>query len=230
MLITPQIDRDLFNGVCVFKTINQGLTSTATIPVPNGGFIILRQIIHYPAAFGVANPETRPILQLSMVETGGQDELVYIFRSNTTLNYDPVLNRKWHTGGNMQQIETFKVFRKYVSIDFSMVPNLATNFYPPQTGFKDEAQERQQPLGFGSGVGNNLDSQVQLNTGQRIYPTGSLRQFQGFPFQNTQDRIRIDIDPTQQIPQVNGQPDSGFQPVLFTFGYFEYKTPVNKLI
>ncbi|NDB59025.1 hypothetical protein EB001_11290 [bacterium] len=229
MLITPTIDKDLFEGKCTFKTINLGLTSTATIPIPAGGFIILRQILYYPPAVGVVNPETRPIIQLSMVENGGRAELVYVFRNNITLNYDPVLNRKWHTGGNVQTVETWQVFKKYVQVDFSITPNLAGNIYPPQTGFKDEAQERQQPLGYGSGVGNNIDSQVTLSTGQTFYPTGENRQFQSQPF-NGNDRIRFDIDPTVQIPQVNGAADSGFQPVLFTFGYFEYKTAINKLI
>ena len=202
MLITPQIDKDLFNGLCTFKTINQGLTSTATIPVPKGGFIILRQIIHYPAAVGVANPETRPILQLSMVETGGRDEIVYIFRNNTTLNYDPTNNRKWHTGGNMQQFETWKVFRKSVQIDFAITANFAGNTYIPD-GFVAQAEERTPPLGYGTQPVSLIDSQVTLSTGETFYPTGQTREFSAIPF-NGLDRLRFPIDNTVQITQVNG--------------------------
>ena len=228
MLVTPQIDRDLFEGKCVFRTINQGLTSTATIPVPRGGFIILRQVIFYPPAVGVANPETRPLIQLSMVENGGKDELLYIFRTNTQLNYDPTNNRKWHTGGNPQTIETFKTFKKFVQIDISMAPNMAGNTYPILDGFTAQAEERNPPLGYGTQPVSAIDSQVTLSTGQTIYPTGQTREFSAIPF-NGIDRVRFDIDNTVQIPQVNGAPDSGFQPALFTFGYFEYTTPITKL-
>ena len=229
MLITPQIDKDLFNGLCTFKTINQGLTSTATIPVPKGGYIILRQIIHYPPALGVANPETRPIIQLSMVETGGRDEIVYIFRNNCTLNYDQLLNRKWHTGGNMQQFETWKVFKKNVQIDICMAANLAGNTYPIPDGFVAQAEERNPPLGYGTQPVSAIDSQVTLSTSETFYPTGQSREFSAIPF-NGLDRLRFPYANNTQIPQVNGQPDSGYQPALFTFGYFEYKTPTNKLI
>ena len=229
MLITPTIDKDLFEGKCTFKTINLGLTSTATIPIPAGGFIILRQILYYPPAVGVVNPETRPIIQLSMVENGGRAELVYVFRNNITLNYDQILNRKWHTGGNVQTVETWQVYRKNVQIDVCMAANLAGNTYPIPDGFTAEAQERNPPLGYGTQPVSAIDSQVTLSTGETFYPTGQSRQFSAIPF-NGNDRIRFAYSNTNQIPQVNGQPDSGFQPVLFTFGYFEYKTAINKLI
>jgi hypothetical protein len=164
-----------------------------------------------------------------MVETGGRTELVYVFRNNITLNYDPTINRKWHTGGNMQTVETWQVFRKLVSLDFSIAPNFAGNAYPVLDGFVAQAQERQPPLGYGTQPVSAIDSQVTLSTGQTFYPTGQNREFTAIPF-NGNDRIRFDVDNTVQIPQVNGQPDSGFQPVLFTFGYFEYKTAINKLI
>jgi hypothetical protein len=228
MLVTPQIDKDLFEGKCVFRTINQGLTSTATIPVPKGGYIILRQIIFYPPAVGVANPETRPIIQLSMVENGSKDEILYIFRTNTTLNYDPTNNRKWHTGGNPQQIETFKVFKKFVQIDLSITANFAGITYPLPDGFVSQAEERNPPLGYGTAPVSAIDSQATLPTGETFYPTGQTREFSAIPF-NGSDRLRFPFDNTVQIPQINGQPDSGFQPALFTFGYFEYTTPIKNL-
>jgi len=48
MVVSAQIEKYALQGKCIWRTINLGYTSTYTIPVPLGSFILLRQIIVYP--------------------------------------------------------------------------------------------------------------------------------------------------------------------------------------
>ena len=47
-IVTNRIERLAFNGKCRWQVFWAGLTSTYTIPVPAGGFVLLRQIIYNP--------------------------------------------------------------------------------------------------------------------------------------------------------------------------------------
>ena len=80
MILSPEIEKAALNGDCIWRTFNTGYTEDYTIPVPNGSFIILRQIIAYP----FIQPQKDRVLptnssylwQLCAAEEGGNNELV----------------------------------------------------------------------------------------------------------------------------------------------------------
>ena len=117
MLLSNEIEKALYNGECVYKTFNTGYTNTFTIPMPKGSYIILRQIIYYPVISSAADFLTRSVVQLSINEQGSNNEMLYSFRNNinainTSIN--PAIPNLIFTGGNPQNVETWKVFKKNI--------------------------------------------------------------------------------------------------------------------
>jgi hypothetical protein len=84
MVVSAQIEKYALQGKCIWRTINLGYTSTYTIPVPLGSFILLRQIIVYPfIPFERENPTiSQCVFQLVINEQGANNELTYIIRNS----------------------------------------------------------------------------------------------------------------------------------------------------
>ena len=83
MITSPKIEELAFKGVCRWHVFNTGYASSYTLEVPNGGFILLRQIIFHPFYQGAnRNAQLLNVAhQLSLVEQGSKTELVYQFRN-----------------------------------------------------------------------------------------------------------------------------------------------------
>jgi len=82
MITSPKIEKLAFEGKCRWQVFWTGYASTYTIPVPDGGFILLRQIMYNPFYQGdtKAVQITNTIHQVSLSEQGSKNELIYQFR------------------------------------------------------------------------------------------------------------------------------------------------------
>ncbi len=226
MLLSNEIEKALNAGECVFKTFNTGYTNTFTIPIPKGSYIILRQIIYYPVIS--SNPDflQRTTLQLSLTEQGSNNEMLYIFRNNLNVNNfstNPAVIDLIFNGGNPQTIETFKVFKKNCVIDIGFADNAQFVAYTAASTFVPQANERLTPLGYDT---INVQPQAVISGGNRLYPTGEQREFNGQPYSpGNKDRLRYNYNAGNSIPNVNVLSNSaGYEFPLFTFGYFEFQT------
>lgn len=223
MLVTPAIEKHLISGACVFKTINLGLTQSYTIPVPRGGAILLRQIIYYPFVSSDADFYQRSLVQLSLVEQGLSNELLYIFRNSLT-EANTAAGNKVNTGGNPQEVETWAMYKKSCVIDINLCDNPTGWVYPAKTQFTPQAEERQRPLGWYNTV-NDLQSQVRIAAGNVLYPTGQNRQFVQPFLPAATDRLRFENKAGNLFPNPVAISDNiGYEYPLFTFGYFEFNT------
>ena len=223
MVISPYIEKYAFEGRCIWRTFNTGYTSTQTIPVPKGSFILLRQIIVYPfIPYGVQDIVSSCVWQMVLTEQGNNNELVYVLRNSripagigSASNDHP---------NNPQNIETWATFRENVVIDLSLFPNSQTATYSPLDFISVNSEERPGKLGY---LGTPVIPAVQLDNNSNFYPTGETRPFQSTPYQGVdiKDRLRINNKPAYQIPPVNNLDavHADFQFPLITFGYWEFK-------
>lgn len=224
MVVSNKIEQWALQGKCIWRTFNTGFTSTATIPVPNGSFILLRQIIVYPF-IPFLDTETRVsqcVWQLIACEQGGNNELVYIIR-NSRIPAGIGAASNDHPSGP-QNIETWATFRKNVVIDLTLLPNVAKATYAPVDIMQPSADERPNKLGYG---GVPVIPSIQLDFDNNIYPTGEDRQFNATPYAGASiiDRIRIKSQSLYQIPPASNLDSvhADFQYPLITFGYWEFK-------
>ena len=226
MILSNEIEKALFNGECVYKTFNTGYTNTFTIPIPKGSYIILRQIIYYPVVSSNVDFLQRSCVQLSINEQGSNNEMLYVFRNNINsfdISLNPAVRDLVFTGGNPQTIETFKVFKKNACIDIGFNDKANNILYPALSNFVPQANERLTPLGYET---INIQSQAIISGGNRLYPTGEQREFNGQPYSpGNKDRLRYNFDNNNSIPNIAvGTNNSAYQFPLFTFGYFEFQT------
>jgi hypothetical protein len=225
MVVSAQIEKYALQGKCIWRTINLGYTSTYTIPVPLGSFILLRQIIIYPFVT-IEQVEREPIsqrvFQLVINEQGANNELTYIVRNSTIPKGNTI--EKDHPN-NPHTIETWQVYRKAATIDVRMQPNASGAIYGALDDLAPNAQEREGGLGYGN-VPGGIRPDVTIDANTKIYPTGEARPFGLTPYAgaNVIDRIRTRFNFLGQIPPVNGSVnESDYQYPLFTFGYWEFK-------
>lgn len=224
MVVSNKIEQWALQGKCIWRTLNTGYTSTATIPVPNGSFILLRQIIVYPFIpyFASTGSVSECVWQIVTCEQGNNNELVYVIRNSripagigTASNDHP---------NSPQTIETWATYRKNVIVDLSLFPNVARATYGPLDTLSIPADERNNKLGYG---GVPVRPNIQLDAADNLYPTGETRPFNATPYAGTSimDRLRIKNAGSLQIPVPN-QADgvhADFQFPLITFGYWEFK-------
>jgi hypothetical protein len=227
MVVSAQIEKYALQGKCIWRTINLGYTSTYTIPVPLGSFILLRQIIVYPfIPFFDRLPAniSSCVIQLVLNEQGLNNELTYIIR-NSRIPAGigaPSLDHP----NSPQTIETWQTYRKAVTIDLRLQPNAASAVYGALDDLVPNAQEREGGLGYGNVPGGYLPD-VTIDANTKVYPTGETRPFGLTPYAgaNVIDRIRTRFNAGGQIPPVNPADaiKADFQYPLFTFGYWEFK-------
>lgn len=224
MITSAIIEKYALQGKCIWRTFNTGFTSTGTIPVPAGSFILLRQLIVYPF-IPYLDTETRvspAVFQIVTCEQGGNNELVYVIR-NSRIPAGIGAASNDHPN-SAQNIETWAVYRKNVVIDLTLLPNAAKATYSALDIMQPNADERPNKLGYG---GVPVIPAIQLDFDNNIYPTGETRPFQGTPYAGASiiDRIRIKSQSLYQIPPVNNLDavHADFQYPLITFGYWEFK-------
>lgn len=226
MVVSAQIEKYALQGKCIWRTINLGYTSTYTIPVPLGSFILLRQIIVYPFIPFLTeerNNISSCVFQIVLNEQGLNNELTYIVRnSRIPTGNNPTNDHP----NNPQTIETWATFRKAATIDVRMQPNAAAAIYGAPDDLAPNAQERTGGLGYGNVPGGILPD-VTIDANTKIYPTGEARPFGLTPYAgaNVIDRVRTRFNAAGQIPPVNAGDaiHADFQYPLFTFGYWEFK-------
>lgn len=225
MVISAQIEKYALQGKCIWRTLNTGYTSTATIPVPNGSFILLRQIIIYPFVPFITERSaiSQSVFQMVINEQGANNELTYVVRNSSIPKGNNINNSH---PNNAQVIETWAVFRKAATIDIRLQPNAAAAVYGALDDLAPNAQERAGGLGYENVPGGILPS-VQLDANTNLYPTGESRPFGLTPYTGAAviDRIRTKFNAAGQIPPVDNTDNvhADFQYPLFTFGFWEFK-------
>jgi hypothetical protein len=224
MITSRLIEEYALKGLCTWRTFNTGLTSTYTIPVPQGSFILLRQIICYPFAPNLgANPNKRSLntIQLALIEQGGTNEINYVIRMSNDNIGNP------NNLGAPIIIETWQTFRNLCCIDVGTIPGTKSMIFGAATPISAQAQERPTPLGY-----NTINIVPLIDSGdtpaKNVYPTGQKRTFAAAPYAgNTIDRLRYNFNQLSVIPNpAAGKDDGDNQVPLFTFGYWEFKNGI----
>lgn len=231
MITSQKIEALAFQGKCKWQMFWTGYTSAATIPVPAGGFVLMRQIIYTPFYQGdtLARQIVNTIHQLSICEQGSKNEILYQFRD--TLNQVTVGGGTHFVPGSGQQIvETWATFKKNVCIDILNAPDSGGASYGLATTLSSQAQERTAPLGYG---GVNIIPTVNITAAETYYPTGEQRLFNGVAYVGAgiRDRLRYDFGVARQITTVTaGDPDRQFQFPLIGFGCWVFNIPISEYL
>lgn len=228
MILSPEIEKAALDGRCIWRTFNTGFTESYTIPVPNGSFIILRQIITYPfiqPQKELDPPNSNFIYQLVLAEVGSNNELVYVIRNRFNHDPNPNLPNNRRVPGEPIQIETWAIFKQDLIIDIGMVPAITNSVYDPAGPINNSANERLGGLGYG---GQNITPQVDLAGTVNFYPSGPTRSFSDIGVNyagNITDRLRYKFEPLSNItpPSAGIEEVAAFQVPLITFGYWEFK-------
>jgi hypothetical protein len=231
MLISPKIEALTFAGKCRFQMFWTGYTGTYTIPVPAGGFILLRQIIYNPFYQGETKAAqlVNTVHQVTLVEQGSRSELIYLFRDS--VNEVGVAGGTHFTPSSGQQIiETWATYKKDVAVNVLNAPDVAGAVYAAGALFEADAQERNDPLGFGNIA---QPPSVAISGAETYYPTGEQRQFVGAPYAGAgiRDRVRYNTTLGRSIgtPTV-ADPDRQFQFPLIGFGVWIFNIPISEYL
>jgi hypothetical protein len=231
MITSNRIEKLAFEGKCRWSVFWFGYTSAGTIPCPDGGFVLLRQIMWNPFYQGETRPDQllNTVHQLTLSEQGSRTELVYQWRD--TVNQVGVTGgQHWVPGNGMTTVETWGVFKKNVAVDLLNVPDSGTAVYGAVANFDPNAQERQDPLGY-QGIANIPN--VQISGAENYFPTGELRPYLGVPFggAGVRDRVRYNTTVGRQIQPVNvADPDRQYQFPLVGFGAWIFNIPVSEYL
>lgn len=231
MLTSPKIEALAFAGKCRWQMFWTGYTGLYTIPVPAGSFILLRQIIYAPFYQGdtKAIQLTNITHQVSIVEQGGKNELLYIFRDSLQ---DVQISGAQHLAPatGQQIIETWATYKKNVCIDVLHAPDVNGAVYAPAALIENEAQERIDPLGFATLA--QVPS-VAISGAENYYPTGEQRQFVGAPYSGAgiRDRVRYNATLARSISTPNNaDADRNYQFPLIGFGCWVFNIPINEFL
>lgn len=231
MITSNRIEKLAFEGKCRWSVFWFGYTSAGTIPCPDGGFVLLRQIMWNPFYQGETRPDQllNTVHQLTLSEQGSRTELVYQWRD--TINQVGVAGgQHWVPGNGMTTVETWGVFKKNVAVDLLNVPDAGTAVYGALANFEPNAQERQDPLGY-QGIANIPN--VQISGAENYFPTGEQRPYIGVPFAGAgvRDRVRYNTTVARQIVPVNvADPDRQYQFPLVGFGAWVFNIPVSEYL
>jgi len=234
MITSPKIEELAFKGVCKWKVFWIGYNSVATIPCPNGGFLLLRNITWSP--FTQGNTRNIQLLncahQLSIVEQGSKEELIYLFRDPlaqiTEVNGIGAAHSIPSTA--QQNIETWAVYKQNINIDILTIPTVDPANFGAAAALNPIGQERTIPLGYGA---TPLLSNYLIAAGENYYSTGQKRPFLGIAFAGAgiKDNLRYDYRLARQI-QLPGATDIDrqYQFPIIGFGYWEFSIPVSEYL
>ena len=234
MITSPKIEQLAFQGKCRWVVFWTGYTSTYTIPCPEGGFILLRNI-HWNPFYSGANRDEQLLgtaHQLSIVEQGSKTELIYQFRDSvnqiTTTNGLGAVHNVPANGP--QIIETWGTYKQNLCIDLMQVPDVRTMTYGVATSLLPQAQERPIPLGYGATA---LTPYIDFSASAHYYPTGQKRPFTGAVFPSiagVKDGLRYDFTATSPIPAPANDIDRQFQYPIVGFGCWIFNIPISEYL
>ena len=232
MITSQKIEQLAFQGKCRWQVFWTGYGSTYTIPVPDGGFVLLRQIMYNPFYQGdtKAKQIINTIHQLTLSEQGSNNELIYQFR-------DPVRDvtvggaaTHYQPGQGLQIIETWGTFKKNVMVDILNAPDVRDATYPALAPLAAEGQEKTDPLGYGI---IPVIPNVLITASEKYFPTGEQRPFLGLPFGGAgcRDRVRFDVTAGRQIiSPTMADADRQFQFPLIGFGIWIFNIPISEYL
>ena len=231
MLASNRIEALAFAGKCRWQMFWTGYTSAYTIPVPRGGFVLLRQIIYTPFLQGktLQTQIANSVHQISLVEQGSRNELLYIFRD--PLSQIVVSGAAVNTPASAPQIvETWATYKNNVCVDIANAPDPNSITYAAAATLSSEAQERVSPLGYG---GVNIKPLVNITAAQTYYPSGEQRQFDGVVYAGAgiQDRLRYNNNITSAIQDVQvADANAVCQFPIIGFGCWVFNIPINEYL
>lgn len=231
MITSPKIERLAFEGKCRWQVFWTGYASTYTIPVPDGGFILMRQILYNPFYQGQtkAIQLINTIHQVSMSEQGSQNELIYQFRDSVN-EVGAAGGTHFTPGSGLQIIETWGTFKKNVMVDVINAPDVAGAIYAAADSLAAESQEKNDPLGYGNLA---VFPQVDFSGAELYFPTGQQRPFVATPFGGAgcRDRVRYNVAGARQIIQPNAiDPDRQYQFPLIGFGIWIFNIGISEYL
>ena len=234
MITSPKIEQLAFQGKCRWVVFWTGYTSTYTIPCPEGGFILLRNI-HWNPFYSGANRDEQLLgtaHQLSIVEQGSKTELIYQFRDSVNqITATNGLGAVHNVPANGQQIiETWGTYKQNLCIDLMQVPDVRTMTYGVATSLLPQAQERPIPLGYGATA---LTPYIDFSASAHYYPTGQKRPFAGAVFPSipgVKDGLRYDFTATSPIPAPANDIDRQFQYPIVGFGCWIFNIPISEYL
>ena len=231
MITSPKIERLAFEGKCRWQVFWTGYASTYTIPVPDGGFILMRQILYNPFYQGQtkAIQLINTIHQVSMSEQGSQNELIYQFRDSVN-EVGAAGGTHFTPGSGLQIIETWGTFKKNVMVDVINAPDVAHAVYAAPDSLAAESQEKNDPLGYGNLA---VFPQVDFSGAELYFPTGQQRPFLATPFGGAgcRDRVRYNVAGARQIIQPNAiDPDRQYQFPLIGFGIWIFNIGISEYL
>jgi len=231
MITSPKIERLAFEGKCRWQVFWTGYASTYTIPVPDGGFILMRQILYNPFYQGQtkAIQLINTIHQVSMSEQGSQNELIYQFRDSVN-EVGAAGGTHFTPGSGLQIIETWGTFKKNVMVDVINAPDVAGAVYAAADSLAAESQEKNDPLGYGALA---VFPEVDFSGAELYFPTGQQRPFVATPFGGVgcRDRVRYNVAGARQIIQPNVvDPDRQYQFPLIGFGIWIFNIGISEYL
>ena len=115
MITSQKIEALAFAGKCRWNVFWTGYGSTYTIPVPEGGFILLRQILYHPFYQGETKAEQiiNTVHQVSLSEQGSQNEIYYLWRDPLNqVQLGAAGANHFTPGSGMQIVETWATFKE----------------------------------------------------------------------------------------------------------------------
>jgi hypothetical protein len=231
MITSQKIEALAFQGKCKWQMFYTGYTGTYTIPVPAGGFVLLRQIIYNAFYQGdtKAAQIANVIHQVTICEQGSKNELLYIFRD--TLNDVSVAGATHFTPGTGQQIiETWGTFKKNICIDVLNAGDVNAATFNAAALFEQDAQERPDPLGFATIA---VTPSVNITAAEKLYPTGEQRQFSGAPYTGLgiRDRLRYNATLARALTTPNNaDPDRNYQFPIIGFGAWVFNIGIDEYL
>ena len=231
MITSPQIEKFAFEGKCRWAVQWFGVSSAGTIQCPEGGFILMRQIIYRPFVQPDPGRYTNPYVhQLTLSEQGATDELQYIFRNSLTDT-----NTKTHMPTqDGETIETWAIYKRNIEIDLINAPDSDTFTYAALAQFSPEAQERSKPLGFGcTPAGFPITNEVTMGGAEVYYPSGQQRPIAGLAYSgaNIRDRLRFNVTVSSGITPVGStNSNRNFQYPIIGFGMWIFNIPVSEYL
>lgn len=232
MIASNRIEEFAFRGKCRWYVQWHGIGSAGTVTVPDGGFVLLRQILYKPFInlhpTSIRTDSIEYVHQLTLTEQGAQDELQYLFRD--VYQADTNIPNQ-----NDQTIETWAVFKRNIEIDIINCSN-ALYFSSTFGNFTAQAQERNEPLGFGTTIA--IDGETKLSTiigTEKYFPNGQKRPISGLSYAGAgagvRDRLRWDVSASRALNDV--QPslgDPNVQYPMIGLGMWVFNIPVSEYL
>lgn len=227
MIVDSYIAPLLRCGAATWKTWSIGGACIGTIPVSQGSYAILRQIIwnpplDYRTFEDVYDVYKRLHYQVALCQRGqNEDTLLYHFRSPIVPINDGEGNPLIGQPSPPVIVETWGLFNDFIDIDIIVVPSPDT-WSAVNTSFTtSETRERAAGLGFGDGANIDGGQQIIVAGSESYLASSQFRPTTIAPTTGHRDNYRFAVTKSRQPNQPKNCALLSMGYVLCTFGYFE---------